>query len=304
MSLPLLLIIFFLFLFALCRMIYVGDSSLFAAASFSLGSAHPPGYPLYIILGKLLTFIPFGNVAFKVNLVNAIFGALTCLMVFRVSMELTENKYASWASAIICGISPIFFITSLNAKGVYTLNSFLSMVVFYLGLRILNGGSFVKNALLGFFIIGLGMGNHQTIGFMVPIFLLPIAIRWKDINLKWILLGILSFSIGFSVNLLLYLRSVAMEQSGGLILYSYAGTWDNFLRVLLREDYKGASTPNAVGGLLYLGQAWFYGLKNSLYYIAFYSIKPVLPFLFLGFIGLRKKKTILFYFIFSLLVWL
>ena len=303
MSFPLFLIIFFIFLLSLCPTIYVGDSSLFAAASFSLGSAHPPGYPLYIILGKLLTFIPFGNVAFKVNLVNAIFGALTCLMVFKVSMELTENKYASRAAALICGISPIFFTASLNAKGVYTLNSFLSIAVFYLGLRILNGGSFVKNALLGFFIIGLGMGNHQTIGFMVPIFLLPIAIRWKDINLKWILLGILSFSIGFSVNLLLYLRSVAMEQSGGLILYSYAGTWKHFLRVLLQEDYKGAFTPNAIAGALSLGEAWFYGLKNSLLHIAFYSTRPVLPFLFLGGIVLFKKPKILAYFLFAIIVW-
>ena len=246
MSLPLLLIIFFIFLLSLCPTIYVGDSSLFAAASFSLGSAHPPGYPLYIILGKFLTFIPFGNVAFKVNLVNAIFGALTCLMVFKVSMELTENKYASWAAALICGISPIFFMASLNAKGVYTLNSFLSMTVFYLGLRILNGGDFLKNSLLGFFIIGLGMGNHQTIGLMGLILLLPVAVRWKEIRIIWILFSILAFSAGFSVNLFLYLRSVAMDHSGGLILYSYAGTWEQFVRVFLREDYKGASTPTAI----------------------------------------------------------
>jgi hypothetical protein len=295
--------IFCILLLSLCPTIYVGDSSLFAAASFSLGSAHPPGYPLYIILGKLLTFIPFGNVAFKVNLVNAIFGTLTCLMVFKVSMELTEDKYASWASALICGISPIFFMASLNAKGVYTLNSFLSMSVFYLGIRILNGGDFVKNSLLGFFIIGLGMGNHQTIGFIGLIFLLPLSVKWKDIKVKWIFWGILSFFIGFSVNLFLYFRSTAVEHHGGLILYSYAGTWEQFVKVLLRENYKGASTPNAVSSVLYIGKAWFYGLKNSLSYIAFYSIKPVLLFLFLGFIGLRKKKTILSYFIFSLLVW-
>jgi hypothetical protein len=303
MSFPLLLIVFFIFLLALCPTIYVGDSSLFAAASFSLGSAHPPGYPLYIILGKLLTFIPFGNVAFKVNILNAIFGALTCLMVFKVSMELTENKYASWAAALICGISPIFFTASLNAKGVYTLNSFLSIAVFYLGLRILNGGSFVKNALLGFFIIGLGMGNHHTIGLMGLILLLPVAVRWKEIRITWILFSILAFSAGFSVNLFLYFRSTAVEHHGGLILYSYAGTWEQFWKILFREHYKGSSTPHAITSVLYLGKAWFYGLKNSLLNIAFYSIKPVLPFFLLGFIGLLKKKNILFYFIFSLLVW-
>jgi len=217
-------------------------------------------------------------------------------------MELTENKYASWASALICGISPLLFRESLKAE-VYTLNSFLAISVFYLGLRILNGGDLLKNSLIGFFIIGLGMGNHHTIGFMGLIFLLPIAVRWKDISLKWIPLSILSFSAGFSINLFLYLRSLAIEHSGGLILYSYAGTWENFLRVFLRQDYKGSSTPDAIAGFLSFGKSWFYGFKNSLYYVALSSTRPILPFLILGFIKIRKKVTILFYFVLSFIVW-
>lgn len=322
--------LFFIYLLALSPSIYVGDSSLFAAASFSMGSAHPPGYPLYIIIGKLLTLIPFGNVAFKVNLASAIFGALTCLMVFRTSMVLTENRYASWASALICGISPIFFLESVKAE-VYTLNSFLAMVVFYLGLRMLtsvpspqssldlgflNPQSSIRNpqskipnpqflrlSLLGFFIIGLGMGNHHTIGFIGLIFLWPIVLRWGDISAKWLIFSPVFFSLGFSINLLLYLRSIAITDSGGLILYSYAGTLQDFLRILLREDYKGSSTPHALGSVFSSGEAWFYGLKNSLYYVAVQSTWPVLPIVFLGVVGLFKRLKILAYFALSIIAW-
>ena len=287
---------------ALCPSIYAGDSSLFAAASFSLGSAHPPGYPLFIIIGKLLTFLPFGNIGFKVNLVNALFGSLACLMVFKTSMELHGNRFASFGAAFICGISPLFFIESVKAE-VYTFNSFLAMLVFYLGLRILKGGNFFKLSLLGFFIIGLGMGNHHTIAFMGLVLLYPVAVCWKKISLKWMILAFLVFSAGFSVNLFLYLRSAAMDHSGGLIVYSYAGNWDEFVKVLLRKVYKESSTVSAVGRVMDFGKSWIYALKHSLVYVAYPGTKPVLIFLLLGFVSLRRQKKELFYFFFSFVVW-
>ncbi len=296
------LTLFIVYLSALCPTIYAGDSSLFAAASFSLGSAHPPGYPLFIIMGKLLTFLPFGNIAFKVNLVNALFGSLACLMVFKTSMELHGNRFASYGAAGICAISPLFFIESVKAE-VYTLNSFLAMFVFYLGLKILKGGNFLKLSLLGFFIIGLGLGNHHTIGFMGLVLLYPVALRWKEISLKWVILAFLVFSVGFSVNLFLYLRSAAMDHSGGLIVYSRAGNWDEFVKILLRKVYRGSSTMATVTRAASFGKSWLYGLKHSLVYVAYPGTKPVLLFLILGLISLRKQKKELFYFVFSFMVW-
>ncbi|RLC93667.1 MAG: hypothetical protein DRI77_11675, partial [Chloroflexi bacterium] len=37
-----------------------------------LGVAHPTGYPLYVLLGKLFTLLPLGNVAWRVNLASAV----------------------------------------------------------------------------------------------------------------------------------------------------------------------------------------------------------------------------------------
>ena len=297
-------IVFLIILFGLCSSVYVGDSSLFSAASFSLGSAHPPGYPLLVMMGKLLTFLPFANIAMKTNLVGAIFGTLTGLLVFRVSMRLTENAYASWAAAVICCISPVFFLESMKIEA-YAFNSFLAMGVFMLGILILEGKSLLQCGLLGLFIIGLGMGNHHTMGFMGLVFLFPIAVRWREVRVKWVPLGVLFFLLGFSVNLFLYLRSVAIARSGGLILYSFAGTWHDFVRVLLRKDYSSghSSTPQALVRGLSLGVPWLYGLENSILCFVYPNTRPVLPFLVAGFFGLRKKKKILLYFVFAMVVW-
>lgn len=299
-------VLFLVLLACLCPTIYPGDSSVIAAASFSLGSAHPPGYPLLVILGKLLTFLPFGNVAFKVNLVSALSAALACLMVFRISMELTESRSSSWAAAIICGISPLFFSASLIAKGgVYTLNSFLALCVFYLGIKIIKGKDFFRNSFLAFFLIGLGMGNHQTIGFMGLIVLLPLALRWRDFSLRWALLGLLFFLSGLSVYLFLYLRSLAFNNHGGLILYSSAGTLQEFIRVFFRQEYAhtGASSTQTLERAFSFGNAWVNGLRNTLYYVAYRSVRAVLPFLLLGLVVMTKRLKLLAYFVLSGIVW-
>src|SRR5208337_584272 len=48
------------------------DTGEFQTVTYVLGIAHPTGYPLYTILGKLFgTFLPVGPWAFRVNLMSA-----------------------------------------------------------------------------------------------------------------------------------------------------------------------------------------------------------------------------------------
>ena len=53
-----------------------GDSAEFQTLSYTLGMTHPSGYMTQIMLGKLFTYIPVGNIAYRVNLMSAFFGAL------------------------------------------------------------------------------------------------------------------------------------------------------------------------------------------------------------------------------------
>ena len=52
------------------------DGPELAAAAATLGVAHPPGYPLYLLLGHLFTLLPVGEVAFRVGLLSAVAAAV------------------------------------------------------------------------------------------------------------------------------------------------------------------------------------------------------------------------------------
>ncbi|MEK6303403.1 MAG: DUF2723 domain-containing protein [Acidobacteriota bacterium] len=52
------------------------DSGELIVAASTLGVAHPPGFPLYVLLAHLATLIPLGSVAVRVNFASAFFAAL------------------------------------------------------------------------------------------------------------------------------------------------------------------------------------------------------------------------------------
>jgi len=68
-----------------------GDSAEFQFVPYVLGIAHPPGYALYILLGKLFTFLPLGSVAYRMNLFTALWGALTVSLTYLIILQLSEK---------------------------------------------------------------------------------------------------------------------------------------------------------------------------------------------------------------------
>jgi len=73
----------------------VDSGELIVAARF-LGVAHPPGFPLYLILAHLASLVPIGNVAERINFASEFFAALACAMVTLVVAELiATNSYVA-----------------------------------------------------------------------------------------------------------------------------------------------------------------------------------------------------------------
>ena len=83
------LAVFSVYLYTLPRTATLEDSGMFIMSCFFAGISHPPGYALHTMLGKLFTLIPAGSIAFRVNLLSAFFGALTCCAVWWVARILT-----------------------------------------------------------------------------------------------------------------------------------------------------------------------------------------------------------------------
>jgi len=64
------------------------DCGEFIACSYTLSVPHPPGSPLYVLLGRLFTFLPLGTVAFRVNLMSVLSSVLAVWCVYRSTVSL------------------------------------------------------------------------------------------------------------------------------------------------------------------------------------------------------------------------
>ncbi len=75
------------------------DSGDFIMGVLTLGIVHPPGYPLYTILGHLFSYLPLGDPAFRVNLFSALWGAL-CLGIMFLNFRILaiQPLYAAFTS--------------------------------------------------------------------------------------------------------------------------------------------------------------------------------------------------------------
>ena len=106
----------FLYVRTLAPTILPADSGEFQLVSYVLGIAHPPGYPLYTMLGKLCTLIPLRDVAYRVNLLSAITSALTLLVLARIVRRLTGSGIAGVVAAAVLGVAPTFWAQATTAN--------------------------------------------------------------------------------------------------------------------------------------------------------------------------------------------
>jgi hypothetical protein len=110
------------------------DSLEFPLVAYRLAIAHPTGYPLYTLLGKFFTLGPWQNVAWSVNLLSAVGGALTVVFVYLVARELTCRRLPALLGAAALAVSPVFWSQAVIAE-VYTLNSVFVAALLWLALR-------------------------------------------------------------------------------------------------------------------------------------------------------------------------
>jgi len=110
------------------------DSLEFPLVSYRLGIAHPTGYPLYTLLGKLFSLAPWHNVAWRVNLLSAVAGALAVALVYLVARQLAARRMPALLGAVALAVSPVFWSQAVIAE-VYTLTAAFVALLLWLALR-------------------------------------------------------------------------------------------------------------------------------------------------------------------------
>jgi hypothetical protein len=150
------------------------DSGDLLAASATLGIAHPTGYPLFVLLGRLATLLPLGSIAFRINLVAAFAGAAGVYFLARFVLELASRDrdadsppvardsgippLLAAGAALLYALSRGAWSQSVLAE-VYTLNAaFLGAVLW--SLARFERRQDVRWLALAAFVWGVGLTNH------------------------------------------------------------------------------------------------------------------------------------------------
>lgn len=148
------------------------DDALFILSSYYLGIEHPPGYPLFTLIGHFFSKLPLGSPAYRVHLASALFGALSCGAAWLCARQLGCGRLPAYFAAFALGLSPVFWSQSIIAE-VYTLNTFFLLVLVYLGLKVcppaVHGEVTLQLHLLPWLalLFGLSLSNHWPLMLLV-----------------------------------------------------------------------------------------------------------------------------------------
>ena len=249
-----------LYLMTLCPTVYAGDAGQFLAITHTMGIAHPPGHPTYLLIGKLFDMIPFGNPSFGLNFMSAFFGALavgvTFLVLRRIIYDFPQKDLIAFISVLFFGTSGSFWEYSLFAE-TYTLNMFFVAMLALIVLRIKDDrteGVYRQVALFGL-LAGIGAGNHPAIVLWMPTFILLVFILRRDVVFSFRAARnlIISGLAGFSVYFYVYFRGMMKPQFDIPRITSF----QKFIYTLMARQYGNvpmAKTPltlkSVAGGVL------------------------------------------------------
>jgi hypothetical protein len=229
------------------RTVALEDDGLFILSSYFLGVEHPPGFPLYTVLGKLFTLLPFGSVAYRVHLLSALCGGLAAGGLWLCARTLMQERLPAYVAALGLGLSPVFWSQAIIAE-VYTLNTFLLVVLVYLGLQACPPAAIRPREGAGplplmAFLFGLSLSNHWPLMLLVaPAFVVLLWPRIGEIARRAPLLAGL-----FTLGLVPYVWLVWLSRSG--IAISFYGPIENpseFWHLLSRAGYAHVdNSPSA-----------------------------------------------------------
>ena len=186
---------------------YTLDSPMLQAAVPVLGVGHPTGYPTYMMLTHLFTYLPVGDLAYRVNLASAVYGVAAVAAVYAAGLLLSRRVVAAAAGALAFGFSEAFWSQAVIAE-VYTLNAlFVALVL--CSLLLWRERREDRVLLLAAFFIGLSLTHHLSSGLLVPGGLIFVALVERGVFSKGRLLlaGIGSFALGLLPLLYLPVRA-------------------------------------------------------------------------------------------------
>ncbi len=158
------LVTFAAFLRTLAPSVLWSDEAEFQYSAYSLSIPHQTGYPLYILLAKLWTLLPIGDVAFRVNLMSACWGVVAVVLIYFCIKRLSGRRLPAAASASSLAFASAFWAQS-SIAGVRTLHTAFVALITLLVIGLARRQASVEALALA---IGLSLTHHRMTIFLLP----------------------------------------------------------------------------------------------------------------------------------------
>ena len=256
------------------------DAGEYITTSSNLEVGHPPGAPLYQILGAFFSIFALEatNIALTINLMSVFASAFTILFMFwSLTMLLTtivsrkielkkQNYHAILGSAVIGSLafafSDSFWFNAVEAE-VYAMATFIMSVLFYLALRWerdMNTPRGDRWVILIAFVIGLSFGVHFMGLLTIPAMgMLYFFKNYKSVTLKnflianIVMVAILLFIFKlllpmtlkfFSASEIFFVNSIGLPFNSGTIIagFLFTGLFYYLLRFTREKEYVKLNT--------------------------------------------------------------
>jgi hypothetical protein len=251
-----------LYLRTVAPTVYGLDSAELTTGAYALGIVHPPGSPLYLLIGHLFTWIPLGDVGYRLNLMSACAAALAAFFLYRVLLHLTGRRGISLASAWLLAASYYIWVSAVAAE-LYALHAAFVAGLLWLALVYRAQGRGWQLCLLAL-LYGLGLGNHTSLVLLAPGFALLVLTAprptWRRPRVLAAVVAVVAAGLlGLSVYLYLPLRHLAnpsLDYARDYWSINLA-TWSGFWWMISARPFESLFFSVPLAELP--GELWRYG---------------------------------------------
>jgi hypothetical protein len=239
------------------------DASEYIASAYRMSLPHPPGNPLFILIGRVFTLLPIApTVAERVNLLAAVTSALSAGLWFLVTERILRTWIETrWQRVLGASIATLIGATAFTVwnqsvvnEKVYTISLLGVALISWLTFRWLDnpdGWRADRTLILIAYLLGLGYANHMA-GFLAgPAVAVAVLVRRPQTIGRWklVLTAIAALVLGISPFATQPIRSAhhpplntgeptgCIERLEASCLFSGA-TVDRFLPNFNREQYQ------------------------------------------------------------------
>jgi tetratricopeptide (TPR) repeat protein len=174
------------------------DSGEYIATSYILGVPHPPGTPLYVLIGRIFSLLPLGAIAVRVNLLSSVSAAVAVLFTYLITVRIIRRNFpeesglAPWlawvggvTAALFMAFAPTFWDNAIEAE-VYATASAVMCFCVWLALCWWDRQGQPQNdryLWLILYILFLAIGIHLGTFLVFPcIYLLVTMLHWDRVK--------------------------------------------------------------------------------------------------------------------------